>query len=289
MPHHTPDEVRSLFAEADQSEIGEQLIADARQAIAIERTDIDNEAPRLSSKFGGSPDLPPSMPWPTFQGRPLAFLAQINLSEVPRPESEPALPSKGLLSFFYDFAEQPWGFDPKDKGAALVLYHADTNLLQPTKPPAGAYADPDSGYDQPFPTSTMNFSIVTTYPEPGNALYEHEDADALIDLFGTLHEGQGEDHPRHQLLGLPLVVQNPMDEQCQLVSNGVYCGGELSQSDMQRAEELAQGVADWTLLFQMDSDANWMWGDMGLLYFWIRRQDLAAEDFSKAWCILQCG
>jgi len=31
-----------------------------------------------------------------------------------------------------------------------------------------------------------------------------------------------------------------------------------------------------------------MWGDGGALYVWIRRQDLAARKFEKAWTILQC-
>jgi uncharacterized protein YwqG len=31
-----------------------------------------------------------------------------------------------------------------------------------------------------------------------------------------------------------------------------------------------------------------MWGDCGMLYFWIRRDDLARRDFSGAWVVLQC-
>jgi uncharacterized protein YwqG len=30
-----------------------------------------------------------------------------------------------------------------------------------------------------------------------------------------------------------------------------------------------------------------MWGDAGRVYFWIRRQDLAATDFECAWAVLQ--
>jgi uncharacterized protein YwqG len=53
---------------------------------------------------------------------------------------------------------------------------------------------------------------------------------------------------------------------------------------------LEKGAQDWILLLQVDSDddAQMMWGDAGMLYFWIRRQDLAQAAFGKAWCILQC-
>ena len=32
-----------------------------------------------------------------------------------------------------------------------------------------------------------------------------------------------------------------------------------------------------------------MWGDCGMLYFYIRRQDLAQKRFENAWFSLQCG
>lgn len=91
------------------------------------------------------------------------------------------------------------------------------------------------------------------------------------------------------MLGHPLVVQNPMEEECRLVTNGICLGDERSPEDEEQAERLREGAKDWTLLLQLDSDEHWMWGDMGLLYFWIRRQDLEAGDFSKARCILQCS
>lgn len=46
------------------------------------------------------------------------------------------------------------------------------------------------------------------------------------------------------------------------------------------------------MLLQLDSDeenAELMWGDSGCVYFWIRKQDLAARRFDRCWAILQCG
>lgn len=31
-----------------------------------------------------------------------------------------------------------------------------------------------------------------------------------------------------------------------------------------------------------------MWGDAGMLYYWIRRQDLAQGNFDNVWMTMQC-
>jgi uncharacterized protein YwqG len=56
-----------------------------------------------------------------------------------------------------------------------------------------------------------------------------------------------------------------------------------------RVPGLRDGAADRILLWQIDTDdsAGWMWGDVGTMYFWIRRQDLAAGEFGKTWMIIQ--
>ena len=81
-----------------------------------------------------------------------------------------------------------------------------------------------------------------------------------------------------------------MDLEAQLVSHGIYCG-DPSGYQSPRAKELRAGAADWSLLFQIDSDEDgeMMWGDAGMLYFWIRREDAAQGKFDKTWVILQCS
>jgi hypothetical protein len=79
--------------------------------------------------------------------------------------------------------------------------------------------------------------------------------------------------PEHRVLGWPRVIQNEMELECQLVTNGLYTGNATGYKDSRR-KELEPGAADWTLLLQIDSDDNtqMMWGDAGMLYVWIRRQ-----------------
>ncbi len=55
-------------------------------------------------------------------------------------------------------------------------------------------------------------------------------------------------------------------------------------------EEIQAGAKDWTLLFQVDSDLQFltMWGDSGMLYFIIRNEDLAQGQFEETKFDFQC-
>ena len=94
----------------------------------------------------------------------------------------------------------------------------------------------------------------------------------------------------HKLLGHSENIQGDMELECQLVTNGLYCGDPSGYQDP-RAAALIAGAADWVLLLQIDSDEDncgMMWGDSGRIYLWIRREDLQARRFAQAHLILQC-
>lgn len=77
------------------------------------------------SHIGGDPNLPADTPWPERNGRRLALLARVSLSEIQQAQRLTWLPPDGALLFFYDVDEQRWGFDPKDRGGAAVLHVPD--------------------------------------------------------------------------------------------------------------------------------------------------------------------
>src|SRR5262249_16673268 len=98
-------------------------------------------------------------------------------------------------------------------------------------------------------------------------------------------------HPKHQLLGLPSPVQgDQMELECQLASNGIYCGNPEGYATS-RAKQLENGAGNWRLLFQMDSDDELgvLWGDGGMLYFWVEQAPAKRGDFSNVWLVLQCA
>jgi uncharacterized protein YwqG len=261
------------------------------------------------SVFGGAPLAPSAFEWPSYTppprryppipavlaklgvrqppdpvSRPLDFLLQIDLADVGTFDATRALPQHGLLTFFYDCENQPWGYDPAHQdGFRVTLF--DRGDLVTRLPPAA-----------PLERRGLAFSRGDTLPHIGSKTYD--DVSAACDLpdayFEFLEEFERQAYSSegglHRMFGHSANVQGDMQLEAQLVSHGLYCG-DPSGYQNPRAEQLAAGAADWVLLLQLDSDdaAQIMWGDAGRLFFWIRRQDLAARRFDRAWMSLQCG
>lgn len=235
------------------------------------------------SHLGGGPNLPPGVPWPTHKGQPLGFLARISLPELHATRRIDWLPADGALLFFYDVDNQPWGFDPKDRGSWQVLHVRDL-----TDPGSDGEVDRERCS---FPRANVAFRAVTTYPSLDRPQVE---ALALTkgetDVYWALMDSEVGDAPGHQVGGFPAPIQNDsMELDAQLASNGVYVGDAAWTKDPAVAA-LEAGAADWALLFQLnsDDDLGLMWGDLGTLFFWVRRQDAAAGNFSDTWVVLQC-
>lgn len=246
---------------------------------------ITTEAPSRSH-FGGSPRLPPQTHWPERAGKKLTFLARLSLEEIRDVLPIDWLPGSGALLFFYDTDEQPWGFDPADHGGWAVLHVPD--LDKPVQRP-DKLGDGDVAA---LLQKNVDFRRIDVYPS-----YEREAVRAL-----ALSDREGEDYfeiqdavfqgkPKHQVSGFPAPVQGDgMELECQLASNGLYCGNASGYEDP-RAKLLGPGAAQWKLLFQFDTDDDLdvMWGDAGTIYYWIREEEAKSSDFAKTWLVLQCG
>lgn len=219
---------------------------------------------------------------------PLAFLGQLSLREVTAIAPLPGWPRKGVLAFFYD-ASQIWGYDPLDRCHCRVLFYPEEERLTPTEFPTTLSADAH------FPSRSLEFRCewtLPTYLELNNGDLVVWKMNEYSDLLAKLNSG-GEAQARlvHRVGGYPQEIQGDMRLKCQLVTNGLYCGDRSGYQDPRRAE-LEKGASDWQLLAQFDSDEaqlGWMWGDVGRVYFWARRQEIEATDFTNCWAILQCS
>lgn len=260
----------------------ENKLRDAGQA-AVHLVAAGAEA---KSKIGGLPNARVDFPWPHWNDKPLGFIAQLDLQELAAFASITDLPTAGSLYFFYDQEQSTWGFDPKDRGSWRVVYSEDA--LPRSEVPAPSGLSPDSMYE-PVPVAPRP---IRSYPSSERLELDLRGASAdIFDVeFQLRHEALGE-APGHQVAGYPIPVQGDgMGLECQLASNGLFCGDATGYTDP-RAADLAPGAKEWKLLFQLDTDdqAEMMWGDCGTLYFWIRRSDLVRKDFSQVWMVLQCG
>lgn len=272
-----------------------------------------------TSRFGGMPLLPHGQLWPTWDKReflsgqvarlqekfranpratglrdialrmrqdlpkgpvPLPFLGQLSLAEIHAAAPLRGWPSEGTLAFFCETSS--WGFDPLARGHCRVFFFPPHEELIPLPAPNDL---PDEAR---FLERALAFEREWTLPSciEQNGL----DYDEYSDLCEELMPGLKTNSPIHRCGGHAQEIQGEMRLECQLVTNGIYCGDPSGYQDPRRSI-LEKGAADWQLLLQVDSDEErlgWMWGDTGRVYFWARRQDIEVADFNGSWSILQC-
>ena len=288
----TEADLRAGLEQAGLSTVAEWVVDQARPALRLRATPrSDAHIPVGASKFGGLPDLPLTVPWPTWHGMPQGFIAQVNLAEAGPYLPPGLLPSTGILLFFYDRVAQPWGYDPLHGGCAQVLYvSADDAPLQRRPAPLAVDAAPRCAPD--LRTCAVSYSSVLSVPAGHSAWFAQlvRDEDVLHRYWDWVGDFTADRYPSHQLLGWPRPVQNDeMELECQLVSHGVIVDSWSTLRDPRHAH-LHAGAPEWHLLLQVDSDPalDTAWVDDGRIFYWIRRQDLVARSFGQTWLMLEC-
>jgi uncharacterized protein YwqG len=65
---------------------------------------------------------------------------------------------------------------------------------------------------------------------------------------------------------------------------------EYEDENFRNYEALAEEMKSWRLLLQVSTDQNtgMNWGTGGILYFWIREEDLKSRQFDRVEAIIQC-
>ena len=284
------EEMQSFFAEKGLLSYFEQAKKYVKNAIriAFEPSD-DSDIAIGASKFGGCPDLPDDVEWfaDEMAGIPLSFICQINFAEVKPYDSDDKLPSSGMLYFFYDCLEMPWGYDPTD-GVGKKVFYYDGDLSKLERKAVPDNFDEDAALF--FGAAKLTFDNVLELPDefssPGGRIKVTDEEESALDEI--LSECEDE-MVINKLLGHSDNIQGEMELECELVTNGLYCG-DSSGFNEGRERGIDQNTDHWNLLLQIDSndEIGMEWGDCGRLYLWITDEDLADRNFEDAWLILQC-
>ncbi len=289
--HRVVEKIVARLNESGRADLVERLNKELQGSLRLVTERASLESLSIGqSRIGGFPDLPPTVKWPARNGRPLSFLAQINLFEAAGNVENCGLPNSGGIALFFDNDEQPWGFDPKDADAWKVIYcPSDTDLVR-VDPPKSPLSKVHS-----FDCCKVSFVLEDTHPGPGLAdrismELADEDEERLCEIED---EVLGEEGMRvlHRLYGYPDQVQGGMEYICQAASHGIYCGTPGWDRDSRCSKVFSEeNCLDWILLLQLDSDENpgMMWGDCGRLYVWVPEADLLQLNFDRAWVCLEC-
>jgi uncharacterized protein YwqG len=275
--------VQAAFVAAGISRLLKDIDYISRPSMRLFTTPVDESTLAIgTSKLGGFPDLPAGVTWPECKGQPQSFIGQIHLADIGPYDVGTLLPHSGMLWFFYDALQQNFGENPTDNGCWRVFFIENLSGLQRSLPPAQL---PTAGQFKACSIRPTNEITLSQRPKLDVPNFDWTEAEqkkyeTLLSTFPN-----SEDHAaiHNRLLGNPDTLQDDMRQQCQLVSHGI-----TDDSDS-RAAGLAKGAMDWLLLLQIDSDehAGMRWGAGGMLYYWIKRDDLQARHFEHTWLVLQ--
>ena len=282
----TREELVERIQAAGLGRVQRSLLGALRNAIRVTTASNVGVMELGASRIGGAPDLPEGENWPERGGRPLAFLAQFRMRDVAPHDPGGVLPSHGMLYFFYDAEEQPWGEVNDRSGWKVFLRDHEALPMERKALPSNL---PDEGR---FALCAVRFSAETTMPSYESQLVQEigltdDEQEAYTELLGELG---ADETGRHRLLGHPDDIQGEMETQCEQESQSPHYSIFPEGGREVRLRELAERVKRWRLLLQLDSDegAGMMWADTGRLYFWIPEDSLRARNFDDAWLVLQC-
>ncbi|MFI7135140.1 YwqG family protein [Nonomuraea sp. NPDC050153] len=249
-------------------ELAEPFIALARPAI---RLSMAEEGETVVGRLGGLPRLPEGVPWPgTDGGSAMQFLAELDCEALAAYKSDIGLPAEGTLLFF-----TTW-----DNAAAQVI------LLPPGAIRVPEREVPGSGEARVFPEAPLAAETVATWPTRGHdelvklgdefwdRLVGEEPWEVFGDMLADFADAEG--GRDHQVGGYSDALQSPIE-----VAAAYEAG--LTPKDPGFAAEASQ----WVTLLQLDENNGMLFGDGGRLIFGIRRDRLAARDFSQVFPYVQ--
>ncbi|UTH03521.1 DUF1963 domain-containing protein [Macrococcoides canis] len=271
--------------------------ATRESVIKIDLQDIDNDNNSIfTSKVGGAPYLPPNTRMnKRFTRHKMGFLWQINFEEVPKDATiSPLLPQKGILQFWINITDDIYGVNYDDllntENGKLVYYeNIDKSVtLKDITKRYNLYledvAEKYSWHLEEYPIDItqglkMNFQTETECLTPYSPQFDDLFREAFFKLFDVQwHEASGEEFRRR--LDINSEVEDAFGELFPYKIGGRY---RVKQDDSyKKYPEYDQ------LIFYLESDYlirepnnDIMFGDAGVAYWLMRKEDLINKDFSK--------
>lgn len=257
-------------------------------------------------------------------GQPLSFLMQINLADIKKFDLDESLPTQGVLAFFYDLEEQPWGYEYSHKAAHRIYYFPNENELNPTSPPLDlmdAFILPEafiSANSEPSILSWDDFSVplniedrIASDEADQFTIFHNisqfkgkitkDGLQSSIDLKKMFYEAYDVlsreftlSNSIHQLLGHACPIRGNITEECELVSRGFSYGDEIENIPAIEIElAAANSLADWQLLLQIDLSSledicpHALDDHITRLFFYVLKDDLRDMNFDHSIAVIQ--
>ncbi|MCD4795439.1 MAG: DUF1963 domain-containing protein [Bacteroidales bacterium] len=261
----------------------------------------NGKIPVAASKFGGLPDLPKSLKWPSYKSREdspgmfaatyehvarqkkgckLPFIAQFNISDFKHLDFENIFPEKGIFYFFSD--TQP----DEIKDHRILFYDGDENSLKQTPLPKSLKKQKkDEDFIHLF-KDEFGFDFFEYYNFPSSESYKIDniqlsktDEENIEKMNDFIDETFGEFS--NYLLGEPDNIQGDVYEAWMF---DMFSIGVTNEEFQEQLEKIKKNM---TLLFQLDRDGLSLtedddgWVGDGLVYFGVAQKVLKDKEMIK--------
>ncbi|MBC1456786.1 YwqG family protein [Listeria newyorkensis] len=247
-------------------EIVNRILATETERILLS-CEGNGELGLTDSKAGGRGYVPKSMEYPRNRdGGPLSLLAQINFSEMPDLED---FPKTGLLAFYIDYFDDLTGLDFDDQtsqnGFRVLYFETLGEASYSAEEQDTFFASVDEEF-YPIVDGVFRLRAEVTKQVALKDSYDFKQAYGG-EFYDLMDAWTDED-------------EDKADALFELDSSSSQLGGYpfFTQEDPRLGDEKTHHD---TLLFQLDSGDDIMWGDMGVGNFFIHREDLKRKDFSN--------
>lgn len=302
-------ELEERLNQYDLAVVRSFALAHARKVLTFAVGEAETYAVPGSSRAGGDPDLPPGMAWPAVESKgqqgPMTFVAQLDLAAIAPHDPTGLLPDAGLLLFFFGNDEPSVNIPHK---VIYVPPGQDVVRAVPTEPPLYTRTKshlfgPDAQQPSPFhgmtlvPRQGLNIpslpyaeealdrltdsieddELAENLPEIYDMLAKETDGSWLCKCFGYGEEQNGD---LEYEAALRIHADEPYD--C-FKDSALATLTRHFQGDEARAK---RAVNDAILLLEVRSDCHtgFLWGNTGVIHFFIDREDLKAGRFHRTFC-----
>jgi uncharacterized protein YwqG len=270
-----------------------------RHGIGLDIKDNNDGVTLTSSKIGGKPSVPADFTWPTChadwfsEGKylPLTFFGQFNLEEISKYDKDGILPKKGMLSFFYCITDSDilYGDYPGEMGGAQVFYFEDVSGLVTANFPE------DLPESFTITEKAVSFNDNIGYP-PSEFMFAKYGLEFPWNTYDECIDDIGYNNISkwtNMLLGHSEYVQHCSEYLCEVVRRGYNaCSPDGKPYTDEEEKSIIGEIDNWLQLFQLDpsySEFDSILGVDGTIHFYIRREDLKAQNFNNVQYIVDCS
>ena len=258
----------------------EALFSLTKKSIGFAHTTEEDYSQVGNHRFGGKPDLPLTINYPTFihnyEGETeykYEFIGQINCEAI--ADFQEYLPRKGMLFFFFETIHNLYG---GNNNPCKIIYIEDNKSAASGQRFDFVEADFYEMYTiyRGFKVDAkQQLSVPEFYSIQTNAYLFTEKTESLKEIK-DFYEDLFEQFEQ------PIEKAFPND-----YSVNSYGFTQHESPELQASLKLKGNPEDWIILLKVKSTGDMQWGDAGDLFFVIHKSDLAKSDFSNVFVTME--